>query len=232
MITIFTIQKPNSGFQGIQQQALYSWECLKGDKEILLMNEGVKKNQYGTPLLNDAFRIASETAKYDVLLYTNADIVLTSDVFPVVSAIQDAFSSFLIVGQRTDVHNVRIDFKLEDWEFRLRSITSIRGKLHSVCGIDYFILPKSMIQTLNMPPFAVGRPAWDNWMIGKCVELSCPVINATGSILAVHQNHDYSHLKGGLSEMRRGLEAMENLRLAGDCAKTIKDADYLAKDFL
>ena len=38
-----------------------------------------------------------------------------------------------------------------------------QGKRHPPTGSDYFIDPRRMIQ--EMPPFAVGRPAWDNWLI-------------------------------------------------------------------
>ena len=38
---------------------------------------GVKVNELGTPRLDSIFRIAPEKARYDILMYINADIVFT-----------------------------------------------------------------------------------------------------------------------------------------------------------
>lgn len=233
MLTIFTIQKsPATHINRIQQQAVESWKHLKGDKRIILFGEDLKKNKNGTPYLNDAFRAACNQSIGNILLYVNADIILTSDVIDVISIVENAFSDFLIVGQRIDIPNVVIDYNKPNWEISLREKVAINGKLHPAHGIDYFIFTKSMIEELSMPSFVVGRPAWDNWMIARCKELKYPVIDATGQILAVHQNHDYNHLRGGVVEMRKGEEAQYNIQLAGDRLQTIEDADYHVKDLL
>ena len=41
-----------------------------------------------------------------------------------------------------------------------------------------------------------------------------PVVDATPSIMIIHQNHDYSHLPGGQPHYRHP-ETFENIRLAG-----------------
>ena len=59
-----------------------------------------------------------------------------------------------------------------------------------------------------------GRAGWDNWMIYAGRRSGWPVVDATASIMIIHQNHDYSHLPGGQPHYRLP-ETDENVRLAG-----------------
>jgi hypothetical protein len=86
------------------------------------------------------------------------------------------------------------------------------GRLHRASGSDYFIFPRECFK--DMPAFAIGRAGWDNWMIYAGRKNGWPVVDATASIMIVHQNHDYSHLPGGQPHYRLP-ETYENVRLAG-----------------
>jgi hypothetical protein len=82
-----------------------------------------------------------------------------------------------------------------------------------------------------MPPFAIGRPAWDNWTLYRARALSVPLIDATPVVMAVHQNHDYSHLPQG--QVKEGIwkseEQVANVKLAGSAAHAFSlfDATHL-----
>lgn len=78
----------------------------------------------------------------------------------------------------------------------------------------------------DIPPFAIGRPGWDNWMIYRARSMKAPVIDATRVITAVHQNHDYSHHPQGTAGVWEGPEKMRNVELMGgiDHAFTIEHA--------
>ena len=87
-----------------------------------------------------------------------------------------------------------------------------RGRLHHPAGSDYFIFPRHLFA--EMPPFAIGRAGWDNWMIYQARQQGWPVIDGTLSIRAIHQSHDYSHLPG--SKPHYDLpESRQNEKLAG-----------------
>ena len=45
-----------------------------------------------------------------------------------------------------------------------------------------------------LPPFAIGRVEWDQWLLYRARALGAPLIDATASVLAVHQAHHYNHL--------------------------------------
>ncbi len=80
-------------------------------------------------------------------------------------------------------------------------------------GSDYFVYPREV--DFGLPPFAVGRPGWDNWMIGRALQLGFPVIDMTPSTTVVHQNHDYGHVQGRRGLDWEGPEADRNLQLGG-----------------
>ncbi|MHA2275253.1 MAG: hypothetical protein ACXAC2_05780, partial [Candidatus Kariarchaeaceae archaeon] len=107
-----------------------------------------------------------------------------------------------------DMNNAPLCFTDDTWRDECMKSARSGGTLHRISGIDYFIFPKTM--QLDMPPFVVGRPMWDNWMISKCLKLGAAVIDATMSICAIHPTHDFSHIEGGFDASRHGSDAQIN----------------------
>lgn len=229
MLTIFTIPKPFVGhIDVIQRNAIKSWILLRPECEIILIGDeiGIKetaneygirhipkveRNEFGTPLLNSAFNLVRKVASKPYIVYINTDIILMSDFTSAIQKIN--LSKFLISGRRWDVDiKEKVNFSV-NWEGELREIVRNNGKLHGSSGIDYFLFPKSMYQ--EIPPFAVGRVGWDNWMIYHAIKLGIPVIDITPVFKAIHQNHDYSHLERGQKQRDSGEEAKLNIRYAG-----------------
>ena len=114
-------------------------------------------------------------------------------------------------------------------EVSFRAFIEGRGSLYDGFNLDYFIFPRPLFE--NIPSFAVGRPAWDNWMVYEARRRQIPVIDATDAILAVHQNHDYSHTSegraGGKAAVWRGVEAQRNRDLSGSHYFGIEDATHV-----
>ncbi|MCK4268366.1 MAG: hypothetical protein KAX16_06005, partial [Actinomycetia bacterium] len=81
----------------------------------------------------------------------------------------------------------------------------------------------------KLPPFAVGRPAWDNWVIYHARSLGVPVIDATKIVTPVHQNHDYGHVPSGTGSAWEGPEADRNRSLLVNQKHifTLNDANWL-----
>lgn len=230
MITIFTIPKPFCGHIGIiQRNAIKSWLALGPTIEILLMGDeegieeiasefklklfpSIKRNEFGTPTVSSAFEIAQGAARGAIMAFANADIILTKDVVEAVGRVP--FDKFLISFQRWDLDvESEIDVETSEWEERLREQVRAKGRPHGPGGMDCFIFPRGLFPKL--PPFGIGRPGWDNWLIYRARSLGASVIDATDVIMAVHQNHDYSHHPEGLEGVWMGEEAARNLSLAG-----------------
>ncbi len=235
MVTLFTIPKPFEGHIGIiQRNAIQSWKQLNPSCEVLLFGdeEGTKtaaiqldarhvpqveRNALGTPLLHDVFEKAEKIGRHPVLAYVNADIMLTSNFLEAIRRLP--FTPFLMIGRRWNVDITEAwDFTTPDWEQDLLSYVDRKGKLYSLDGIDYFIFPRGRLGRL--PPFAVGRVGWDNWMIYNARKERIRVIDATRFIRAVHQNHDFSHHPGGYRGLREGEERDSNYELVVDFANT------------
>jgi hypothetical protein len=243
MLTLFAIPKPFNGHIGIiQRNAIQSWKLMCPDCEIILVgnDEGtaevaaemglrhvpdIATNQHGTPLVSDIFQAAQRLASNDILGYVNADIMLTGDFVQAVSQVAAISDRFLMVGQRWDV-DIRIpwDFDTADWEPTLQAHVREHGKLHPKTGIDYFAFPKDLYEAI--PPFAVGRTAWDNWLIAHANKRSALVIDATERVMAIHQDHDYGTFQSR-DALWTGEEARENQRLMGRRYGTLDDASHL-----
>lgn len=252
-ITIFTIPKSFKGhIDVIQRNAIKSWTLLQPRPEIILFGEDegtseiakefglnhvpdVGVNDLGTPFLNSVFELAQREASHSVVAYVNADIILVNDFISSVRRVIDkGLDRFLMVGQRWDT-NVKepIPFQKTIWEKELRQSVEGNGKLHSPTGLDYFIFKGDPWGKIL--PFLIGRTSWDGWLLFRALSLGVPVIDATESIFAVHQDHHYNHAKGGYSGAWNGPEAAYNKTLAQgyESVRSIVDATWsLANDEL
>lgn len=246
MLTLFAIPKPFHGrIETIQRNAIQSWTLLRPVCEIILFGDEkgtaevagefkvchipeVARNEFGTPLVSSLFETTERVAAYDLLCYINADIVLMNDFMKAVQQVSERKRRFLLVGQRWDVGiNQLWNFQHPDWQERLRAYVAECGELSPPTGIDYFVFPRGFWG--EIPPFAIGRLVWDNWLIYRARSLRAPVVDATGSVLAVHQNHDYAHYPMGKTGIIGGPEAKCNMEIAGGYSHvfTLEDVTHI-----
>jgi len=69
----------------------------------------------------------------------------------------------------------------------------------------------------NIPSFAIGRLAWDNWLLWRATSQGTPIVDATAAVTVVHQEHGYA--AGTVKKFDKrwvelGPEAQQNLALA------------------
>ncbi len=213
-LTIFTAPKPftDPHINTIQRNAIQSWQHLSTDVDVLLVGDeqgmaeaaqefgvshlpDVACNEWGTPLVSSIFSLARQHSQSPLLAYVNADILLMPDIVNVTRQIAEQVEKFLIVGRRWDLDVTQPMEFPSHWADDLRNYVLANGTLHAPAGSDYFIFPREVFA--DIPDFAIGRAGWDNWMIYQGLQQRWPVIDATQSLMIVHQNHDYSHLPGG-----------------------------------
>jgi len=207
MITFFACPKPFYGHTSvIQLNAIKSWTLLRPAPEIILVgdDEGVAetckelglihiaeidKNEYGTPLVNSIFEIGQARASQPIVCYINSDILLMSDFMRAVETVVARMRQFLVLGQRRDVEIKEAwNFCSAEWETDLRKLVARQGKLHAPTGIDFFCFPRGMYT--DIPPFAIGRPGFDNWLVWRARSKGVPIVDITNATLIVHQNHE------------------------------------------
>jgi hypothetical protein len=237
MITLFTTCKPFTGHAAVTQyNTLACWRTLVPQGEVLLLGEeqgapeaakalgvrllpDVERNEFGTPLLGPMFATAERHARFPLLLYANADILFTGRLLQAAAALAAWRRPFLLTGRRWDTEiRERMDFSEADWERRLLDTASAKGKAGIKSALDYFLFPKGGWGGAEgfdeFPPLAIGRSAWDNWLVFWALARGMDVINGSDFILAVHQNHDYSHHPQGAYGVLSGEEPRRNFAMA------------------
>ena len=246
LITLFSAPKPftDPHIAMIQRNAIHSWTLLPNVEIILLGEEeglaqaakefgvkhlpDVKRNENGAPLISSMFQLTQENSVSDLLCIINTDMILMPDFVEAAKLCKSYFqrASFVILSQRWDLDvTTPIEFS-EGWQSHLSSVVRCQGILHRPAGSDFFLFPRFCYA--NLPPFAIGRSGWDNWMIYKARHEKYPVIDCTSSMMIVHQSHDYSHLPGAKPHYKHP-DTNENIRLAGGQAAiryTIVDATH------
>ena len=243
-LTIFTAPKPftNPHINIIQRNAIRSWMEMGSRVEVLLIGREdglaeaaadlgvghlpqVSANEQGTPLVSSIFELARQNSDSALLAYVNADILLFPEFLDTALQLKELTEQFLAVGQRWDL-DLRQPLSFSSgWEHALRDQVQAKGRLHPASGSDYFLFPRTCFA--DIPPFAIGRAGWDNWMIFEARRRRWPVVDATSTLVVVHQDHDYGHLPGGQPHYRLP-ETAVNIRLAGGrrAIFSLQDADY------
>jgi hypothetical protein len=228
LLSLFSVPKAFAGHAGvIQRNAIQSWTRLGPDVEIILCGDetgvgeaatelgvrhvpDVRRNEHGTPLLDSVFRAASNAARSPLLGYVNTDIILFPDFLDAVKRLP---TDHLMVGSRWNLDlNEPLEFD-EAWERTLRRNVATRGVRATPVWLDYFVFSRTS-PLVELPPFAVGRPRWDNWMIFRARSLGISVTDATARVDVVHQNHGYEHVPEATGDRWHGPEAEANHALA------------------
>jgi hypothetical protein len=244
LLTIFTAPKPflDPHIALIQRNAIRSWLHLGEEVEVLLIGDEpgladfaaelriahlpqVQRNKWGTPLVSSIFELARCNSCSPMLAYVNADILLMPEFVEVARTVSRQAEQFLIVGQRWDLAIQReLDFD-RDWVKQLQAEVRAHGKLHRPGGSDYFIFPRQMFS--DMPDFAIGRAGWDNWMIFHACRQNAAVVDATPSLMVIHQEHGYAHLPNNRPHYDLE-ESSHNMIMAGGrlAMYTILDTNY------
>ena len=232
MFTIFAVPKAFVGqVDVIQRNAIASWLRLTPRLQVLLFgNEhgtkeaarefglehvpSIRCNEYGTPLVDDIFEQAQRSAAHDLLCYVNSDIILMTELTEAAAALSRLGRPAVLVGESIELDlGTPLAFSDADWSKELREKARTNGIRRSPFAMDYFLFTRGLFETI--PPFALGRPRYDNWLIWRARRARAMVIDATGFVCAIHQRHDYSHLVGGKRQAYYGPEAKRNQTLAG-----------------
>lgn len=227
MITLFTIPKPFVGHTAtIQDNAIRSWRALM-DCEVFLMGDedgvsdyarqndlrqfaDVKRTVHGTPLIDDVWEQARTAGSGSLFAYLNCDIMLDRDLEAIADRIP--FDTYLAIARRWDV-DISDPWSLElDWPATLSDFARKCGHLHHSRAVECHMFTRDT-DFGSIPPFAVGRNRYDNWLVLRALESGLPVIDLTPCLTVVHQNHA-RHIPA-LSDEEYLAEIRENHRLAG-----------------
>ena len=165
------------------------------------------------------------------MCYINADIILMSDFMKAIEVVINQMKPpFLLIGRRWDLEITELlSFESED---DLRCLLREKGKLYPPTGLDYFVFTKGLFG--EIPPFAIGRLVFDNWLIWRAKSRGVPVVDLTPQNPVIHQAHDYSHIKNLDKSRFINSEIERNRKLLGKWwpmrIYTVWDSDYVLED--
>lgn len=186
MITFFTHLRPfDKEFGPLQRRSIQSWQEAVPGCEILTYGPG-------DMTIKELFEKGQLHASNDLLCEISSDIMLTDNFGTALTAIERCEKPF-VIGQRYD--------QAKDGTM----------KLHPPTAADYFIFRKGTLG--QIPPFHIGRTAYDNWFVWAAIDWGLTVIDATRAITAVHQNHSYPEY-GDREKMLKSDEKKENYQMA------------------
>ena len=230
MITFFTSLKPFRGTTAVQQcNALRSWYhavpgseiivfgATEGDDEVLAevnakYRPDIARNEFGTPLISAMFAEAQRMGRHFLLCYINGDILLLPDFAAAVTRLAK-WKTFAAVGQRWDLDWAEpIDFARADWSEQLRATVTERGRQRDAAAMDFFAFRSSAVGPL--PAFAIGRPAWDNYLVKHLLRRQVPIVDLSDVVVPIYQNHDHAHVAQRRGRSWEGPEADVNRKLA------------------
>lgn len=247
MITFLSSPKAFAGRAATQQiAAIHSWQKLGCEVEVILYGNSpgtaavcrelrilhvpeIKASGHGIPYFGAIVSHAADNGRYNNQVYLNCDILLTPHILAAIEQIK--FNDFLMIGQRIDLaEGIEVDIANPDIINHLKVLAKEnRIILHPPAGSDYFAFRRGMWS--GLPPVIIGRGGYDNALIAYCLQKRIPVVDATFSILALHQFHDYGHAAGGLKEVFEGEDAIRNLSFVPlDAIPVLDDADFILKD--
>ena len=223
-LTLFTYPKAFIGDTArLQRNALRTWVALGEDVEVLVFGDepgaaetaaeagaraagALAQNDEGTPLVSELFRRAEELARHDRLCYVNGDVLLPPAFVTSLERMWAELPHAVAVGQ---CRNVEVTGEVSGWA----DVAGAANGSTELRGLDYCAFPRGTYS--SMPPFALGRIGYDNWLVWDARRRGIPVVDLTQVVPAVHQAHDYGHLSGGRAQAYEGPEARRNIDLAG-----------------
>jgi hypothetical protein len=231
VLTIFTAPKAMTGDVGrIQRNAIGSWQRLGDGVQVVLVGDDpgvadaaaelgvdhvgdVPPNEHGTPRLDAVFAAARGAARHRLLCFANADVVLRGDFAEAARLLDERFRSFLAVGESWDAPlEQALDFA-GGWE-REVEVALAGARRRGAGALDFFLFTDDLFREL--PPFAIGRIGFDNWLVWRAEAEGAAVVDVSGAVRPLHQRHDYTHLRGGRDASRHeSPEGRRNLELAG-----------------
>ena len=92
----------------------------------------------------------------------------------------------MVVGRRTNVllgNNTHLLYQPE----HVTKLARQRGRLFGADAEDYFFIAFNDFPWNRVPNVIIGRPAYDNFLVGRAIQENVTVVDATATLLAFHQ---------------------------------------------
>eukprot|EP00581_Thalassiosira_minuscula_P012924 CAMPEP_0183719762 /NCGR_PEP_ID=MMETSP0737-20130205/12573_1 /TAXON_ID=385413 /ORGANISM="Thalassiosira miniscula, Strain CCMP1093" /LENGTH=319 /DNA_ID=CAMNT_0025949507 /DNA_START=149 /DNA_END=1105 /DNA_ORIENTATION=- len=186
--------------QRIENNTRYIWSTMANVTFQALMPNSpsfpsVQNNSFGMPVLGSMYLTMMERCPNATsYTYINGDIIARQrDFLDTIESVLKLGREFLIVGIRTNVPwslNAPFDATLlhDNGNNNFNFTTHLtNGQPFNPMAEDYFIVSKNAIDWANIPPFVIGRAAYDNWIVEHTnLQPHVDVVDATNTLPVIH----------------------------------------------
>jgi len=231
MLTIGTTPRPlentanRSGFEA----AVKSWMKLEPTPQVLVfgnypkvigdlgatMVENFDHEPDGRPYFNSFVAKTEELAIHPFVMYITDHLIVLPGLMEALGEVAGQLDQFLMMGMRWTGNVVPIDFSNNDWWKPIAGRIGDITKTGNVGAKDWLVWRKPWPQPI--PPFIMGMPWYDTWMVVEAQKRMIPRIDATAVIKTVHPPHGFPFV-GGIVGREKDPRCEANRVLAEGCA--------------
>ena len=176
--------------------------------------------KFGLPVLKNMFMKAERLYNSKFYAFANTDNLFVDDLLPTLELIYKFHRSqhmegtpLLIVGQRADVDMDKLINKDLFQQIDVKMAISALGTSHSAWGVEFLITTKGGFPWESLLDVVIGRPAWDNYVLGYAFDQGIPVYDVTETVGCMHQSYAGQYNSG--SEMSKYPDVNKELIIFG-----------------
>ena len=206
LLTIFTTFKDDPERSNIHYNVLRNWAEFRPHIKAILFStntnphltslatklgwlvvDSPRTSKHGVPYLREMYTAAQNLSHSVFYGYSNGDLLFDQGLCDTMAAVYRHLPELhrtMVIGQRTNfLIGSRTLFKASE----VKWIAKNKGDLFRLDAEDYFFIAHNSFPWSSMPDLVIGRPAYDNYMVGHAIQQKISVIDATQTLTALHQ---------------------------------------------
>ena len=229
LLTLFTSARLNPESLYIQNNTLHNWGQYSDSINLLFYGDPndlevvhrlttrwhtrkIPASSSGLPILKHLFIDAM--AAYDSVYYgyANSDILFTVGLLDTLRSLSRYTSNkkgLLVTGQRTNVNFVKYANHSVHQASRLQTLAGKLGCLFVPSALDYFISSRHGFPWEDLPDLVIGSLGFDNFLLAYAITHGYRAIDATETILAVHQTTQDGNFAGRLRSGQHNIRYLD-----------------------
>ena len=211
ILTMFTTFRNSKTKRYIYENTIRNWHLLPPDVIPILFTEvdpsdpkGIahfavqhgwhvfpvpKTSPKGIPVLRHMYLEAQKKFNTMFYCYANGDILFDRNLTDTIRSLQTSvhgghIDKLLMVGRRS---NWSIGKGVILMELAQVGHYAKNSSLFNSNAQDYFLTTRDGYPWTTIPDFVVGRVGYDNWLVVTALTKKIPVVDATGTVTALHQ---------------------------------------------
>ena len=214
LLTLFTTFKISEKRRKINENTLRYWSALrpaiqpalyyterddvtflKEARDLGWLTYKAPAVREGIPVLKDMFAFARDkfATKSLFLGYANSDILFTSQLVELLNFVAQVKwpgrpdNRVILFGKRSDIYVKDLGIlgtNLTEENIR-KSHVSLNEDMSF--ALDYFIMSPNTFPFENLPPFIVGKPGWDNYLVAMGLKLKIKTMDCSQAMTVLHQ---------------------------------------------